>query len=216
MATAFPLAQTLGDSGAGGGSSSGSGASVNIPSAGEVSPQQVGQWLKSGQAVLVDVREMDEHAREHIEGARLVPLSQFDLGLVESMVPAKGRLVLHCKGGKRSADAARLAASLAGRGVTVLSMTGGIENWKKQGLAVTVNRRVSGVSVMRQVQLVIGFFVLGGCALAYLVHPWFVGVPAFFGAGLLFAGATGTCGLATVLGKMPWNRARSCGPGCGG
>lgn len=210
MATGLSSAQTLGGSGAG------SGATVTIPAAGEVSPQQVSQWLKSGQAVLVDVREVDEHARERIEGARLVPLSQFDLGLVESMVPANGRLVLHCKGGKRSADAARLAASLAGRGVTVLSMTGGIEHWKKQGLAVTVDRRVSGVSVMRQVQLVIGFFVVGGCALAYLVHPWFVGVPAFFGAGLLFAGATGTCGLATVLGKMPWNRAGGCGPGCGG
>ena len=32
----------------------------------------------------------------------------------------------------------------------------------------------------------------------------------FFGAGLIFAGSTCTCGLATVLSKMPWNRT---GPG---
>ena len=33
--------------------------------------------LDEGSAVLIDVREPNEHAREHIEGARLVPLSRF-------------------------------------------------------------------------------------------------------------------------------------------
>ena len=39
-----------------------------------------------------------------------------------------------------------------------------------------------------------------------LVSPWFLAVPAFVGGGLTFAGATGTCGMALVLLKMPWNR----------
>jgi rhodanese-related sulfurtransferase len=30
--------------------------------------------LDSGNAILIDVRETDEHAREHILGARLAPL----------------------------------------------------------------------------------------------------------------------------------------------
>jgi rhodanese-related sulfurtransferase len=33
--------------------------------------------LEEGSAVLIDVREPHEHAREHIEGAKLVPLSRF-------------------------------------------------------------------------------------------------------------------------------------------
>jgi hypothetical protein len=47
------------------------------------------------------------------------------------------------------------------------------------------------------------------------VHPALVAIPAFFGAGLTFAGATGTCALASVLGRMPWNRAAGAGPGPG-
>jgi hypothetical protein len=76
------------------------------------------------------------------------------------------------------------------------------------------------MSIMRQVQLVVGVGVLIGAALAWWVHPGFVIIPAFLGAGLAFAGATGTCGLAAVLSRMPWNRgapaAASCSTsGCG-
>jgi hypothetical protein len=60
--------------------------------------------------------------------------------------------------------------------------------------------------VDRQVQLIAGSMVLAGTALGAFVNPWFLAVAAFFGAGLTFAGATGTCGLALVLMKLPWNR----------
>jgi hypothetical protein len=56
------------------------------------------------------------------------------------------------------------------------------------------------------VQLIAGTMVLAGVALGALVSPWFLVLAAFFGAGLTFAGATGTCGLALLLMKMPWNR----------
>jgi hypothetical protein len=42
--------------------------------------------------------------------------------------------------------------------------------------------------------------------LAAFVSPWFLILPAFLGAGLTFAGLTGTCGMASALGMMPWNR----------
>jgi hypothetical protein len=60
--------------------------------------------------------------------------------------------------------------------------------------------------VDRQVQLIAGLMVVTGVALGMLVNPWFLVIAAFFGAGLTFAGATGTCGMALVLMKMPWNR----------
>lgn len=174
----------------------------------EVSPAEVRRWLAEGQAVLVDVREADEHTRERISGTRLVPLSVFDPGRVAAGVNPGQRIVLHCKGGKRSADACRHAAVLAGAGYSVFSLAGGIDAWKAAGLPVEIGARACRVSVMRQVQIVVGLSVFTGSLLASWIHPAFVTIPAFFGAGLTFAGVTGTCALAGVLGVMPWNRLR--------
>lgn len=181
----------------------------------EATATQVEAWLRAGQAVLVDVREPDEHARERIDGARLVPLSRFDPGLATSWAMRGQRLVLHCRGGKRSLEAARMAVAGAPWGVEVVNLTGGIEAWKRQGLAVVENKQISRLSVMRQVQMIIGVGVLSGAMLAWFVHPGFAGLSAFFGAGLIFAGATGICGLATLVGKLPWNRSTAVSASCG-
>jgi hypothetical protein len=85
--------------------------------------------------------------------------------------------------------------------------------WRRARLPVREGRK--RLPVDRQVQLIAGGMVLTGIALGTLVNPWFLAISAFFGAGLTFAGATGTCGLALVLLKMPWNRPRpvpSAGP----
>ena len=42
-----------------------------------IDPGSLKKRLDEGSAILIDVREPHEHAREHIEGARLVPLSRF-------------------------------------------------------------------------------------------------------------------------------------------
>ena len=42
-----------------------------------------------------------------------------------------------------------------------------------------------------------------------LISRWFAVVPLLLGCGLLFAGITGTCGMAILLAKMPWNRSQS-------
>jgi rhodanese-related sulfurtransferase len=170
----------------------------------EISPRTVQEWLSTGQCVLIDVREADEHAREHISGSRLHALSGFDPTRIEDLNGK--RLVIHCRSGKRSADAAgRILADRARTG-EVYTMSGGLESWKQLGLPVEVNTNVSRISIMRQVQLVVGIGALIGSALAWFVHPAFIAVPAFFGAGLTFAGATGTCAMATMLSWMPWNR----------
>jgi hypothetical protein len=54
-----------------------------------------------------------------------------------------------------------------------------------------------------------------GAALAWFVHPTFIAIPAFFGAGLTFAGVSGTCALASIIGKMPWNKFNSGADSCG-
>lgn len=172
----------------------------------DAAPAEVAALLRDGRAVLVDVREPDEHARERIAGAHLVPLSAFNPEKAATHATAGQAIVMQCRSGRRSADAVRLCAPLAARGVRIINLTGGIEAWKAAGLPVESSSAAPRMSVMRQTQLAIGLGVLTGCALAWLVHPGFLGLAAFFGAGLVVAGLTGTCGLATVIGLLPWNR----------
>ena len=178
-------------------------------------PREVQKWLGSGEAILVDVREADEHARERIQGAQLAPLSTFNPSQVRAMVKPGQRVVMHCKSGRRASDAARMMAEFASTGLVISSMTGGIEGWKAEKFPVVLNKTVSKISVMRQVQIVIGLGVLVGAALAWFVHPAFIAIPAFFGAGLTFAGVSGTCALASIVGKMPWNKFTSGADSCG-
>lgn len=55
-------------------------------------------------------------------------------------------------------------------------------------------------------QLTIGLGVFVGSILGYLVSPVFFLLSGFFGAGLVFAGLSGYCGLAILMAKMPWNK----------
>jgi glyoxylase-like metal-dependent hydrolase (beta-lactamase superfamily II)/rhodanese-related sulfurtransferase len=155
---------------------------------------------RGGAVVVLDVRTPLEFESERIDGALNVPLDQLDGRLDE--IPGDGDLVVVCRTGIRATIAAETLGR-AGRRAQVLE--GGMLGWRRARLPLRVGRR--RLAVDRQVQLIAGTMVLTGVALGTLVSPWFLGLSAFFGAGLTFAGATGTCGLALVLMKMPWNRA---------
>ncbi|MEM8687776.1 MAG: rhodanese family protein [Pseudomonadota bacterium] len=158
-------------------------------------------WLDDGRAVLIDVREADEHAREHIPGARLVPLSGFNAADFAQDHCKVG--VFHCQSGARTEEA---AARILKTGFDeVYHLQGGLAGWKAAGFPVNLNRSAP-ISVMRQVQITAGLMVVLGIVLALLISPWFMGLSAFVGAGLTFAGVTGTCALASVLRLMPWNK----------
>ena len=161
-----------------------------------VTPTEARTLLDRG-AVLVDIREADEHAREHIPGARLVPLSRFDA----AALPSAGPIVFHCRSGNRTtANAARLAA---GAYCETYLLEGGLDAWKKAGLPVAVDRG-QPLELMRQVQIVAGS--LAGAVLGFAVAPAFHLLSGFVGAGLIFAGVTGWCGMARLLTLAPWNR----------
>lgn len=166
-----------------------------------VDPSRVRDWLARNQAILIDVREPDERLRESIPGSVSIPLARLS---APALPPAEGRkIVCHCKSGRRSAEA---VSRLAAAGVEALSMAGGIDAWKRDGLPVQGDSRVP-ISIMRQVQVTVGFTVLLGTIGAWLLSEYLLIIPAFFGAGLLFAGLSGTCALAAMLGWMPWNKA---------
>lgn len=168
----------------------------------EVAPEMLERWMREGGAVLVDVREDFEHAEERIEGAELVPLSKFDAEGVRARYPGR-RVVFHCRSGRRSAEA---AGKFRVSNEEVFHLTGGIEGWKASGRATIRMAKGSRLPVMRQVQITAGFLVAAGVALGVFVNPWLLVIPAFVGCGLMFAGATGWCGMAMLLGRMPWNR----------
>ena len=83
---------------------------------------------------------------------------------------------------------------------------GGIAAWKAAGLPVLRDHR-KPIEMMRQVQIVAGILVLIGVGLGATVDPKFFALSGFVGAGLVFAGATGTCGMARLLALAPWNKA---------
>jgi hypothetical protein len=62
---------------------------------------------------------------------------------------------------------------------------------------------------MRQVQITAGSLVALGTALGWFVSPWFLILSGFVGCGLMFAGLSGWCGMAMMLGRMPWNRVKA-------
>lgn len=85
---------------------------------------------------------------------------------------------------------------------------GGIQGWKQAGLQ-TVEDKTQPLPLMRQVQIAAGLLILCGVVLGYSVSDGFFLLSGFVGAGLLFAGVTGFCGMARLLKVMPWNRRTS-------
>lgn len=181
----------------------------------EVDPARVAEWLKAGECTLIDVREADEFARERVAEAKLLPLSRFDPAAIEGQraEAATNRVVLMCKSGRRSGDALRhcLANRTATGHLEVLVMSGGIEAWKARGLpTVPVSTRGGsrsiGLGVLQQTQVAIGLLTLTGMAIGTFLHPVGYLLPVITGCGLIMAGTTGLCPLATLIGSTPWNR----------
>jgi rhodanese-related sulfurtransferase len=167
-----------------------------------ISPDKAKRLLNEG-AILIDIREADEHAREKIPGAHHLPLSK--LHEAELAAHASKPVVFHCKSGARTLANAPLLADKLSTGCEAYLVEGGIEAWKKAGLPVLTDRR-QPIELQRQVQIGAGSMVLLGTLFGLLLSPWFFAVPLFVGTGLMIAGITGFCGMARVLVHMPWNR----------
>ncbi len=166
-----------------------------------ISPDRAAVLIRSG-AVLIDIREADEHARENIPGARHHSLTRVDS---ESPVRNGDEVVIfHCKSGARTkGNSPRLGA--AAQNCEAYILDGGLDAWKKAGLPVTLDRS-RPIDIMRQVQIAAGGLILVGVVFGAAIAPAFYALSGIVGAGLVFGGVSGFCGLARLLGMMPWNR----------
>jgi len=157
--------------------------------------------LEKEELHLIDVREYAEFAGGRIAGAKLLPLGELERRHAE--LDHTKPIYVMCRTGRRSGEAQKKLESL---GFTnVVNVAGGFEAWKKEDLPFERDENAPW-SLERQVRFTAGLLVFTGSLLTILVHPYFIALPAFVGAGLAFAGATDWCGMAMLLAKMPWNR----------
>ena len=169
----------------------------------ELSNEPASEW------VLVDVRTPGEFAGTHIEGSLNAPLGSLKQHAASIRKRATGkRVALVCRTGRRAEEARR---HLQAEGIDALHvLEGGVVSWEQAGLPLL--RGKQGMSLERQVRVAAGTLVVLGVLLGVMAHPAWLGLSAFVGAGLVFAGLTDTCGMAMALAKMPWNRAAAACP----
>lgn len=167
----------------------------------EISATTLQSMLETQSIQLIDVRERSEFAGEHIAGAKLLPLSQFQPSQVT--VNPKQPIVLYCQSGMRSS---RAAQQLIAAGIQpVLALKGGLSSWKAAGLSTHTNPKAP-ISLQRQVQIIAGGLVLLGTVLGSFVAPGFLVLSGAIGAGLLYTGISNHCIMANLLAKLPYNQ----------
>ncbi|MFE2014974.1 rhodanese-like domain-containing protein [Streptomyces sp. NPDC059491] len=155
---------------------------------------------------VVDVRTPGEFASGRLPGAVNVPLDRIEDSVAALRETAADRpLLLVCASGPRSEKA---AAALAVHGVAAVSLTGGTRGWSAagHGLEYPAGRVRAVWGMERQVRFAAGSLVLLGLVLGVLVHPAFALLSAGIAGGLVFSALTDTCGMAAVLGRLPFNR----------
>ncbi|QDU98895.1 rhodanese-like domain-containing protein [Lignipirellula cremea] len=169
-----------------------------------ISVQRFNERDGSASVEIIDVRTPLEFQEVHAAKARNIPLDALDPGSVMQSRngSADEPLYLICRSGSRAAKAQQ---KFIDAGFTnVVNITGGTEAWVKAGLRVVRGKKV--MSLERQVRIAAGSLVLAGALLGYFVHPYFIGIPAFVGAGLMFAGITDSCAMGMLIARMPWNQ----------
>jgi rhodanese-related sulfurtransferase len=170
-----------------------------------ITPHELHELQCSGKLLdLIDVRTPAEFREVHVPFARNVPLEALDAGQLQEhqqRSPARAIYVI-CRQGNRSQQACK---QLQRAGINAANIEGGTMAWAIAGLPVV--RGKATIPLDGQVRIAIGLIVLVSSALAAFVHPYWIALAAFMGAGLIFSGVSGFCGLASILARMPWNQA---------
>jgi rhodanese-related sulfurtransferase len=101
----------------------------------EISPQDAAARLKSGEALIIDVRDKDEWDEGHIPGGTHLSRGTIELDIEEKVPDLNAMIICHCGGGGRSALAAESLQKMGYKNVR--SMACGLKAWKAAGLPTT-------------------------------------------------------------------------------
>ena len=170
-----------------------------------ITPQAFHEIYEQGKVKnLIDVRTPTEYRSAHITGSKNVPLQDLSIeGLQQEGITSNGEAIyVICQSGGRAKQACQVLSNAKFSDVYLID--GGINEWKKANLPLVLGKQV--MSLERQVRIAAGSLVVLGVVLSIFVHPYLLGISAFVGAGLVFAGITDTCGMGLMLAKMPWNQ----------
>ena len=170
-----------------------------------ISPAQLAELCQEGKKIeLIDVRTPVEYREVHVEIARNIPLDQLDVAALMQARDgsADEPLYVICRSGGRGQQACEkfLKAGFS----NVVNVEGGTMACVEAGLPVVRGKKA--ISLERQVRIAAGSLTLLGAVLGWFVNPAFIGLSAFVGAGLIFAGISDTCGIGMILARMPWNQ----------
>jgi rhodanese-related sulfurtransferase len=155
---------------------------------------------------VIDVRTPGEYATGHLPGAHNIPLDDLDQAFPALREAAgRGGLLVVCASGARSRGACEL---LARNDIPAATLDGGTTAWTTSGGDLhhpTATTRPRW-AMDRQVRLTAGTLVLFGLLLGVLIHPAFQLLSAVIAGGLVYSALSNTCAMASLLGKLPYNR----------
>lgn len=154
-----------------------------------------------GSTLYVDVRSPEECYAEYIQGFVNIPLN--GLAEQEAGLSRFSRFVVLCKSGIRAKQGASAIKNLL-PSADVGYIKGGLDRLASNGKSEIASAG-KALPIIRQVQIVAGSAVILTSILAFM-QPWIFLVVAGIGAGLLLAGVTGKCAVASMMQAMPWNK----------
>ncbi len=153
-------------------------------------------------ALILDVRNGNEHSDAALKRKHdFIELFRFDAKEFIERNQLNGEWVyVLCRSGKRASVAARKLEEAGYENVAIIR--GGMN--ALQNNAEIVSKR-SGISIERQVRIIAGLLVAVGSLASYWVPAGSV-VAGLVGCGLVYAGISNSCAMASLLTKMPWNK----------
>jgi rhodanese-related sulfurtransferase len=157
---------------------------------------------------IIDVRTAVEVENQPHEESAHFPLQELNCAAVKTYLAEQGHdpkqpVYLLCANGPRATLAAeQLQADLD---CPLVIIEGGINKLNSAEIS-TQQDAGNTISLERQVRIASGALVLIGIILGSLLSPWLYAISAFVGGGLVVTGINGSCGLAMLLARMPWNK----------
>ena len=167
-----------------------------------VDAKTLNKWIKTGEVLLIDVREPMECKIAKIAASENIPLSQICLEDVALPKYKNKKIVMQCRSGVRSMSACEKLEELD-PSLELYNLAGGILAWKNQGYDTVKNKKI--LPLDRQVQVTLGVLITLGMIMSYFFGTSWTLIPIIIGLGLINAGLTGSCGMTKLVALFPWN-----------